>query len=200
MINLTIGKKFPFYRIRLNQEAKADLKAWLMFLQSFNGRCFFHNDVWAVNESLHLYSDASKQGYGAVFGNKWFYGTFPVAWQSLDIWILELYALVLAFSTWAQHLRDQKVTFHCDNANVVHVINSASTANRTVMSLVRCLVVSAMQVNCCVRAVHVPGSCNNLADLLSRLQVDKFRLAHPAADQSPTPLPSHMSPENFRLV
>ena len=199
LINLTIGKKCPFYHIRLNKQAKADLRAWDTFLQSFNGKCFFQDDVWLVSESLHLFTDASKVGFGAVFSNQWLFGAFPRGWQDYDIWILELYAIVVAFVTWSNHFHNRKVLFHCDNANIVHVINSLSTANKTVMSLIRFLVVSAMQVNCCVRATHVPGSHNHLADLLSRLQIAKFKEAHPAADPHPAPVPHHLHPDHCKL-
>jgi hypothetical protein len=117
LINLTLGKSNPYHKVRLNVQAKCDLRAWLFFLQSFNGRCFFHDDPWQPNQSLHLYSDASKLGFGAVFGNRWLYGAFPPTWQQFDIWILELYALVAAFVTWKQSLQDKKVAFHCDSLN-----------------------------------------------------------------------------------
>ena len=199
LINLTIGKTSPYYRIRLTSEAKADLMAWSLFLQSFNGTCFFHQSPWQHSDSFHFYSDASKQGFGAVFGSHWLYGQFPQNWQSYDIWILELYALVVAFVTWQSHLSNQKLTFHCDNLNIVQVLNSCSSPNPIVMVLVRFLVVSAMRANCKFRAVHVPGARNKLSDYLSRFQVGKFIEAFPAADRDPTPVPTPFLPSNFKL-
>ena len=199
LINLTIGKTSPYYRIRLTSEAKADLMAWSLFLQSFNGTCFFHQSPWQHSDSFHFYSDASKQGFGAVFGSHWLYGQFPQNWQSYDIWILELYALVVAFVTWQSHLSNQKLTFHCDNLNIVQVLNSCSSPNPIVMVLVRFLVVSAMRANCKFRAVHVPGARNKLSDYLSRFQVGKFIEAFPVADRDPTPVPTPFLPSNFKL-
>ena len=199
LINLTIGKKSPYYRIHLNSQAKADLAAWSVFLKSFNGRCFFHSQNWLHNDSLHFYSDASKQGFGAVFQTHWLYGQFPVDWQAHDIWILELYALVVAFVTWQAYLSDQKLMFHCDNLNIVQVLNSCSSSNPKVMTLVRLLVITAMQVNCKFRSVHVAGAQNQLADYLSRFQVSKFVQAFPAADPGPTPVPPAFHPANFKL-
>ena len=199
LINLTIGVSNPYHRIRLNQSAKADLQAWLGFLQSFNGVSFFLKDPWVSNQVLHLFSDASKQGFGAVFGSLWLQGLFPSDWQSLDIWILELYALTAAFITWQTHFRNSKVLFHCDNHNIVHVLNNCSSPNKSVMCMVRRLVVIAMRINCCFRCVHVPGAHNHLADLLSRSQVSKFLEAHPAPHPSPTPVPPWFLPGTFNL-
>lgn len=42
-INLTIGlKKKPYHHRKLNLEARADLKAWAVFLEQFNGKGFSH--------------------------------------------------------------------------------------------------------------------------------------------------------------
>lgn len=44
LINLTIGIKNPPHHVRLTLQAKADLQAWLLFLQQFNGKSFFLSD------------------------------------------------------------------------------------------------------------------------------------------------------------
>lgn len=41
LINLTIGLKKPYHRRKLNLEARADRKAWAVFLEQFNGKGFF---------------------------------------------------------------------------------------------------------------------------------------------------------------
>ena len=41
LINLTVGVKRPRHFIRLNRETKADLRRWLTFLESYNGKSFF---------------------------------------------------------------------------------------------------------------------------------------------------------------
>jgi len=44
LIDLTIGIKSPFHKIRINQEIKKDLDLWLKFLNEFNGKSFFLDD------------------------------------------------------------------------------------------------------------------------------------------------------------
>lgn len=41
LINLTIGVSKPYHKIRLNKQARLDLKAWAEFIDNFNGRSFF---------------------------------------------------------------------------------------------------------------------------------------------------------------
>ena len=46
LYDLTRGVTNQNHFVRLNQEARADLKMWSTFIQSFNGRCMFLNDNW----------------------------------------------------------------------------------------------------------------------------------------------------------
>ena len=78
LIDLTMGVQRPHHRIRLNKDAKADLKVLLRFLAEFNGRAFFIDDLWVSSTRLELFTDAAgSEGYGAVFGRKWFHGPWP---------------------------------------------------------------------------------------------------------------------------
>ena len=118
MINLTIGVRQPSHHIRLNKHAKADLSAWLLFLQQFNGKSFFLGDEWVTNSALHLYTDASGSiGYGAVFGKKWFHGVWPQHWASLNITFLELFPIVAALVVWSPYFKNSRVILHTDNAS-----------------------------------------------------------------------------------
>ncbi|XP_062586413.1 uncharacterized protein LOC134248007 [Saccostrea cucullata] len=72
LIDLTKGLRKPRQRCRLNKEAKADLEAWSLFLQNFNGKSSFLEDAWQTSVTLQLYTDASGLGFGGVFGNRWF--------------------------------------------------------------------------------------------------------------------------------
>ena len=45
LINLTIGLSKPYHHARLNSEARADLKAWQIFLDHFNGKALFPSDI-----------------------------------------------------------------------------------------------------------------------------------------------------------
>lgn len=69
LINLTIGVSKPYHKIPLNKQARLDLKAWVEFIDNFNGRLIFLDEVWKDSEKLQMYTDAAGSlGYGAVFG------------------------------------------------------------------------------------------------------------------------------------
>ena len=55
LIDRTIGITTAHHIIRLLGEAKEDLRVWLTFLSSFNGRSFFLDDIWHSSISL-IYS------------------------------------------------------------------------------------------------------------------------------------------------
>ena len=93
LINLTVGIKRPRYFIRLNRETRSDLKLWLTFLNSYNGRLFFLDYIWLSSAKLHLYTDAAGSlSYGAVFGRHWFYSKWPDNWLGRNIIVLEMFA------------------------------------------------------------------------------------------------------------
>ena len=80
--NLTIGICSAHHLICLTSEAKADLRLWLSFLSQFNCQSFFLNDKWLNSRKLNLFTDASGAlGFGAIFGNHWYYGRWPNEWD-----------------------------------------------------------------------------------------------------------------------
>ncbi|CAC5416928.1 unnamed protein product [Mytilus coruscus] len=75
LIDLTIGVKKSFHRIRMTKSVKQDLNTWQHFLKNFNGKSLILSDRWLTSDQLHLFTDASgTYGYGALFGSQWFLG------------------------------------------------------------------------------------------------------------------------------
>lgn len=182
LINLTIGVSKLYRKIRLNKQARLDLKAWAEFIDNFNGRSIFLDEVWKNSEKLQMYNDAAGSlDYGAaVFGSKWFYGKWvDINMQEFSITVKELFPIVVAIEIWGQNLSNCSIMFFSDNLAVVHIINKMSSKDSVVMSLVRRLVLACLEYNILFRAEHVPGKQNILPDLLSRLQVQKFRCTTP---------------------
>ena len=195
MIDLTVGITKPHHRIRLTQQAKADIAIWLEFFNSFNGRSFFLDELTVSSDSLRLFTDsAGSIGYGAVCGNSWFYGTWPDVWLQYNITTLELYPIVAAIVTWGAAWKNRSVCFYTDNEAVVAIINKQTSRDAAVMTLLRKLVLCCMQFNILFTAKHVAGRDNILADRLSRLQVAQFRKLAPWAADRPTMVPRQISP------
>lgn len=194
LIDRTCNVKSKFHYVRLNQEDKEDLKMWLKFLGKFNGICMFHQLSWFEAPDLHLYTDASKIGYGAVLKTQWLAGKFPQDCTKLNITVLELFPIFLALNVWGNELRNKKLRIHTDNLDLVHVINKKTSREKAIMPLVRELVLVTLKGNILLHAVHIAGVDNNIADALSRFQFQRFRSIAPHMDEEPVMVPSHLLP------
>lgn len=190
LINLTIGLKKPHHHRNLNLEAKADLKAWQVFLESFNGKAFFPSHIVHSTSSLHLFTDASNLGFGGIFGTKWFSEKFSQEWLSCHISVREFLPIVIAFELWGSCLANSTVVIHLDNSAVVHVINKTTSKDTRLMQLWRRLMILSLSHNIHFQAQHIPGVANTAADLLSRLQVPQFLIRFPNMDKTPTLVPA----------
>jgi hypothetical protein len=186
LIDLTIGLSKPHHHRRLNKETRSDIQAWLIFVESFNGKCLFLSDRWGTSEQLNLYTDASNIGFGGLFRKHWFAIKWPTDWLKYHITIREFFPIVVAIQLWGNALSNKCVTFFTDNSGVVHIINKQSSKDPTIMKLVRKFDVLTLQFNNLFKAVHIPGIKNTAADHLSRLQIQKFREEFPL--MSPLPI------------
>ena len=195
IINLTRGVSNRFHHIRLNKEFSRDITMWKAFLTKWNGRSFFLDPAVTSSPDIELFTDAASTiGFGGYFNGKWFQGRWPphllidkskgisIEWQ-------ELFPIVIACALWYPHFSGKRLQFWCDNESVVAIINSGHSKAPRVMDLVRFLVLISMKHNFLVRARHVPGASNEIADALSRFQVQRFRELAPTADQSPCTIP-----------
>ena len=193
LINLTIGVKEQHHHISLNAQAKADIKAWLIFLSSFNGISLFLEPNLSDSDHLKLYSDASGAiGCAAVFGSLWFAEKWPPAWEGHHITIKELFPITLILEIWGPLLTRKRVLFHSDNAAVVHIVNKQTCKDADTMALVRRLVVAALRHNVLFKARHIPGFTNVVADHLSRFSFQEAREAAPWLNATPTSVPPHL--------
>ena len=195
MINLTRGVSNHFHHIRLNKEFSRDIKMRKAFLTHWNARSFFLDTAFTSTPDLELYTDAaSTVGFGGYFNGKWFQGRWPphllidkrkgisIEWQ-------ELFAIVIARALWYPQFAGKRLQFWCDNESVVTIINSGHSKVPRIMDLVRFLVLISMKHNFLVRARHVPGVSNEIADALFHFQDQRFRELAPHADQSPCTIP-----------
>ena len=69
------------------------------------------------------------------------------------------------------------------------MINSGHSKAPHSMDLLRFLTLTAMKHNFLVRACHVPGVSNDIADALPRFQEVGFKAAAPLADRDPCTIP-----------
>ncbi len=198
LINLTLGISKQHHHIRLNAEARADIDCWMNFLCHHNGSSLFLNNTWLSSDAIKLYSDAAgSKGFAIVYGHRWVAGPFPHSWAQYHITIKELYPIVLAISLWGHTLANRKVMFNTDNMACVQIINAQTSKDNHIMKLVRCLVSNCLKHNILVRASHIPGAHNVVADLLSRLSFQKALAVATWLQKEPTALPPALSPSQM---
>ena len=182
----------PYHRVRISAEIKKDINVWLTFFSSYNGVSFYRHQLFLTQDEVHVFSDASKSiGFGAYMGCKWFCGRWPSQWYtSQNIVLLEFIPVILALLLWSNFFVNKLLILHIDNEALVAVINRMRSKEPLVMNLVRQLVVKSLDINCLIKAVHIEGLSNILADSLSRLQVKAFKDLHQTAEDSPCDCPS----------
>lgn len=199
LIDATCGVTSSHHRIKIKVGMRLDLAMWLRFFQDFNGVSVFQDADWSSNADLCLFTDSSAapdKGFGAYFQGHWVCATWPDEWitngRLADITLLELFPILVSIFIWGNHFRNKKVLLRCDNQSVVHLINSQTSKSAEVMVLVRALTLKCLQLNLTVRAEHIAGINNGIADSLSRLQFARFRELAPEAEQNPADMPDYL--------
>ena len=196
LIDLSTTVSRLHHRVSLNKEALADIDWWIEFLPNWNGVEMIQSPM-VSSVSLKLATDASGVGIGAHFGDHWF--SIPldhfhsIAFmqqdpdQAFDINRWELFSLVTAVFTWGHLWANQQILVYVDNMTLTYVW-ARGCKDKCLMHLIRALFLFTAQHNINIMLQHVPGISNVIPDLLSRLQVDQFRLQLPSADPDPTPI------------
>ena len=141
--------------------------------------------MFMSSEVKHLYTDAAqKLAYGGIFGKEWFSVPWPTKfWTVQNITLLELIPIVLAIATWGKLLVNQVLIIHTDNDALHFVINKQYSKEDEVKEGIRCLVSQCLKFNILIKARHISGTANYLADALSRLEVEKFLRLYPSASK-----------------
>lgn len=196
LLSLASSVKEYHHHVHLSTSCREDMNMWLLFLQQWNGTCFFHETELISNTDLKLYTDASSTiGYGGYFQDHWFYDTWPVGLQlpgdqELSMAFLELYPIVVAAMLWGHLWTSKRILFYCDNMSTVYIIKKGRSKVQSIMQLMRHLTWMSAKQNFCIYAEHLPGVSNVLADCLSRLQVQRFLELAPSADKQPHKCPN----------
>ena len=176
------------HHITFNAEARADLSWWLRFLPPWPGVSLLLQSHWSSAPDMDLYTDASDVGYGAYWSGRWFNSHWTPQQAALSIAWREMYAILVACSTWGNSWARRRILFHCDNAAVVAIWQKGSCKCPHLMSLVRNLFFMAATGNYHVGIAHIPGVDNCIADHLSRFSIQEFRQAAPDAAPEATPI------------
>ena len=178
------------HKLRLNEDFKMDLKWWIRFSDTFNGKCRI---IPSTLPNRSVYSDSSLSGFGALHGLDWLAGEFSVyPGPTLSTWlghhfvraedegcctdninVLELWPIVMAIDRWKESWRDQTIIFVTDNTQVMAALNTGRSKNKTMMRWLRRIFWESIQFNFDIQAVYVNTKFNTICDGLSRLNCFK---------------------------
>lgn len=131
---------------------------------------------WSVRPPLHspphhvqVFTDSSTRGWGAHCGNL----TAKGRWSSVDcrrhINCLELLAVHLALMRFLQVVADKVVLVSTDNSTTLsHINKQGGTRSPQMLALTRDLLLWCQSHNITLKAQHIAGEKNVVADALSR--------------------------------
>ena len=118
---------------------------------------------------LQLFTDASNEGWGAHLGDSTARGVWSAIESRLHINFLELKAVLLALKSFEHLCRDQIVLVATDNTTVVSYINKqGGMKSGSLCTLLWRLLSWCHPRGIVLRARHIPGRLNVIADKLSR--------------------------------
>ena len=147
-----------------------------------------------------MYTDASGIGYGGTYGSSWICGLWPASWRKYNIVILEIYPILATLGTFATKLKISVIYLHCDNSAVVSILNNQPSHDAKVMFILRLIVLTQVKFNITLKAKHIPGVNNTLADKLSRLQISPALLASHCMNPMAEMIPHLLLPKNLKIV
>ena len=123
-----------------------------------------------VRHALQIFTDASKEGWGAHLNEFTARGTWSVPESKLHINYLELKAVFLALKEFQNLCVDKMVLVATDNTTVVAYINKeGGMRSGPLCALLWRILTWCSQRQVTLKARHIPGHLNVIADKLSRL-------------------------------
>ena len=126
-------------------------------------------DLHPKDHSIQLFTDASNEGWGADLDQNSTKGLWSDREKRLHINILELKAVSLALRNFKDQCQNQTVLVATDNSAVVAYINKqGGTHSAEMCALLWKIMTWCHHYHITLKATHIPGCLNVMADLLSR--------------------------------
>ena len=122
-----------------------------------------------LNHAVQIFTDASKEGWGAHLGDFTARGVWSVPESHLHINFLELKAVLLALKRFQHLVQGKVVLVATDNTTVVAYINKeGGMRSGSLCALLWRLLCWCNLRQVVLKARHIPGRLNVIADKLSR--------------------------------
>ena len=182
----------------LTLEMRRDIQWWKEFMHSFNGMSFIINK----GPDVIVHTDACDVGAGGYCEGDYFYCNWSVDWPTIQdshINLKELAAVVLAAQRWGPLWANKHIVVLSDNSTTVACINRGSSRSVLLMEYLRHIFWLSAVFNFRLKAVHVMGENNVLADRISRLHEPEAR-QYLNILLALSPLSWHMSYNGFLYI
>ena len=190
--------KAAHHKIRLSGNIKADISWWQSFMATFNGRSMLldHQPITSV------FTDSCDMAAGGIYNGDWFYLNWELDWPfvaNLHINSKEVLAVFLSVCRWAPCWRNKRICIQSDNSVTVAAINRGTSKNPFLMACLRVMFWLSATYNFHIKARHIRGISNFLADAVSRLhEPGKYMLVSPFL--SPSPPDGHLSYKSLSFL
>ena len=127
------------------------------------------SDLHPKDHSIQLFTDASNKGWGTHLEQTSAKGLWSDREKRLHINVLELKAVSLALQRFKDQCQKQTVLVATDNSTVVAYINKqGGTHSSEMCALLWKIITWCHRYQITLKARHIPGCLNVMADLLSR--------------------------------
>ena len=126
------------------------------------------------NPEANMSTDACLKSCGGWCGTEYFSSKFPnfVLENDPHINVLELLTILVGLKIWGERFRNLRIQIFCDNSASVVVLNSGKTKDPYMLRIIREIAYFSVTYNFQVKAVHLAGEFNRIADGLSRAPID----------------------------
>ena len=127
------------------------------------------SDLHPKDHSIQLFTDASNEGWGAHLDQSSTKGLWSDREKRLQINVLELKAVSLALRSFKDKCQSQTVLVATDNSTVIAYINKqGGTHSAEMCALLWKIMTWCHHYHITLKARHIQGCLNVMADLLSR--------------------------------
>ena len=175
---LTLLKSCPKDKpITLSDDAKKDILWWNKFCAEFNGIEAIPSDIWSKPDEIFS-TDACLTGVGGWCSLHYFHFVIPdsIIRSGKFVNQFELYAVLMAVRAWKHLFESKNILVYCDNSTTVSVLQSGKSSCSFMQNCLREIRFWSAKNKFRLRAVHIDGVSNRIADALSRWHLsDNFK-------------------------